>query len=345
MALSVGLFGDNPQQPLVVAESYIPDQLIAGNKHLVTEPVTVSGAAALPRGSVMGIAAAGALTSATGKVQASGTVVVNVVPTDGDTVTIQGTAITFNVQTQVNQLAGPLQVLFTSAMTTAQIAQAFLAVLNASTDANLIKMKYSLSGSTITVTAVFGGTGGNAFTLATSNGTSFTVSGGTLSGGTANAGTATIGSITAGPRVRNGVYTIILTSATQGFVVNPIGETLGQMTMGTAFTDPEINFTITTGGAPAAGDGFFINVADATAANVWKLCTAGAVDGSAVPQGILVDFTDPSSGNVLSGVYTEGEFNGNAIVYDSSLTPQFIKNAFRGRGIIIKSVVSASDPS
>lgn len=55
--------GDNPQQPGVSADAYIPDQLIAGNMKLVTDSVTISGAAALVRGSVMGqrtVGAAGA---------------------------------------------------------------------------------------------------------------------------------------------------------------------------------------------------------------------------------------------------------------------------------------------
>lgn len=346
MTLSVGILGDNPQQPSIAAETYIPDQLIAGNLHLVTENVTVNGSAQLPRGTVMGISKFGSTSSSTGKTFASGTITVNATqPNDGDTVTVQGTAITFNLQTQVNQLPAPLQVLFNSGMTSAQIAQAFINVLASSTNANLLLDTYSLSGSVITVKAAALGTGGNANTLATSNSSAFTVSGATLSGGTNNAGTATIGSISTGPQTQLGNYNITLTSSTQGAVTGPNGEQLGVTTMGTAFVDPQINFTITTGGSPAAGDQFNILVSDASLANVWKLCTASATDGSAVPAGILADFTDPTSGNVFAGVYTLGEFNGNAIVFDSSLTTQAIRNAFRGKGIVIKTVVSASDPT
>jgi hypothetical protein len=345
MTLSVGIIGDNPQYPSILAETYIPDQLIAGNLKLVTENVTISGSAPLPRGTVMGLARFGSTTTSTGKTQASGTVAVAAVPNDGDTVTIQGTVITFNLQTQVGQLPAANQVLFTTSMTTAQIAQAFLAVLKASVDANLVKMTYTLSSSTITATAVAYGTAGNAYTLATSNGTAFTVSGATLSGGTANTGTATIGSVSTGSATKVGQYTITLTSSTQGTVESPTGEVIGTMTMGTAFVDPEINFTITTGGSPAAGDIFGINVPDNAAAGIWKLCTAGATDGSNFPQGILTDYFDPSSGNVNGGIYVMGEFNGNAIVFDSSLTTAAIKAAFRGNGIFIKNVVSASDPT
>lgn len=66
MALSVTNFGNNPQQPGIIADAYIPDQLIAGNLKLVTQPITLTGAAALTRGTVLGqvsIGAAGAATA------------------------------------------------------------------------------------------------------------------------------------------------------------------------------------------------------------------------------------------------------------------------------------------
>lgn len=54
MSLSVTNVSDNPQQPSVSAEAFIPDQLIAGNLKLVTENVLLTGAAALSRGAVLG---------------------------------------------------------------------------------------------------------------------------------------------------------------------------------------------------------------------------------------------------------------------------------------------------
>ena len=55
MPLSVTNVSDNPQQPMVSAEAYIPDQLIAGNLKLVTTNITLTGSAALKRGSVLGL--------------------------------------------------------------------------------------------------------------------------------------------------------------------------------------------------------------------------------------------------------------------------------------------------
>ena len=55
MALTITNFNDNPFQPGVVGELYIPDQLIAGNEHLVTTTETLAQqTAVLPRGTLLG---------------------------------------------------------------------------------------------------------------------------------------------------------------------------------------------------------------------------------------------------------------------------------------------------
>lgn len=53
MTLSVGTIGDNPFAPGVSANTYIPDQLIAGDMKLVTENVTIASGT-LTRGTVLG---------------------------------------------------------------------------------------------------------------------------------------------------------------------------------------------------------------------------------------------------------------------------------------------------
>jgi hypothetical protein len=63
MTLSVTNYGDNPFIPGESAQSYTPDQLIAGDLKLVTASATITGAAAYQRGTVMGqitVGAAGA---------------------------------------------------------------------------------------------------------------------------------------------------------------------------------------------------------------------------------------------------------------------------------------------
>jgi hypothetical protein len=54
MSLSVTNYGDNPFVPGAVGASYTPDQLIAGDLKLVTQPITLTGGAALKRGTILG---------------------------------------------------------------------------------------------------------------------------------------------------------------------------------------------------------------------------------------------------------------------------------------------------
>ncbi len=96
-------------------------------------------------------------------------------PANNDTVTIQGTAITFKTSgatgNQIN-IAG----------SGALMAAAFATFANASTDANLALMSYLAVGTNVYVIAKASGTGGNAYTLAKSA-TNPTISGATLAGG------------------------------------------------------------------------------------------------------------------------------------------------------------------
>ena len=96
-------------------------------------------------------------------------------PANNDTVTIQGTAVTFKTSgatgNQVN-IAG----------TGAAMATAFASFANASVDANLSLMTYLAVGTKVYVISDITGTAGNAYTLAKS-GTNPTLSGATLAGG------------------------------------------------------------------------------------------------------------------------------------------------------------------
>lgn len=342
MALNPSVIGENPQQPVGVAETFIPDQLIAGTLHLVSDNVTVSGAAVLQRGSVMGRTQFGAVSGSTGTAFASGTVLLAALPVDGDTLTIGGTAITF--KNAVPNVAPPANTVYIAA-TTALTAQALLALLEGSTDANLVKFTYTLAGSTITATAAVTGAAGNALTLATSNAGAFTLSGATLAGGVANTGNATLSLMAGGPQMRAGNFTAVCTDATHAQVYNPQGEEIGVATFGVTFVNPEINFRITAGGTPCiAGDTFVLTAAPA-AAGLYKFCTGGAIDGSEFPVAILADLTDPTAGNVTAGIYLMGEFNANALVLDPSLSLAAVKTALAAKSIYVKTAVSALDPA
>jgi hypothetical protein len=336
-------YGDNAFAPGAVSDTYVPDQLIAGNLKLVTDTVTIGSGQVLKRGSVLGRAAFGSLSASAGTANASGTILVAAAPAAGDTLTVQGTAITFVAQNPVgNQVAiGPsgTQV----ALTAAQVAAALAAFLIGSTDTNISKMTYTLSGSTITATAVAAGTGGNAYTLATSNSTAFTLSGATLSGGVANTGNATVGSMSLGPNFKAGPYVAVCLTATTAQVSDPGGSIIGTATFGTPFKDAQVNFTITAGGTPCvAGDAFVLNAARSSG---YFLATAAATDGSKTPVSILADDIDTTAGALSGGVYQMGEFNGNKLILGAGITLAAAKDALRPLGIFVKSSLTADDPS
>lgn len=65
MSLTPTNIGNNPAAPGIAAEMFIPDQLIAGNLKLVTQPITIlSGQGVVKRGTVMGQQTSGAATAA-----------------------------------------------------------------------------------------------------------------------------------------------------------------------------------------------------------------------------------------------------------------------------------------
>lgn len=64
MTLNVSTIGENPQQPSITAQAFIPDQLIAGPLQVVTDSVTITGGPFV-RGTVLGkITASGKYTIA-----------------------------------------------------------------------------------------------------------------------------------------------------------------------------------------------------------------------------------------------------------------------------------------
>lgn len=336
MSLISNSIGDNPQQPGISAEAYIPDQLIAGNLKLISESVTITGGAVLQRGSVMGQVALGTVSASAGKTFATGSITVAALPAAGDTVTLQGTVVTFVAANPVGN-----QVLIGA--TAAATAQNLAAFLIGSSDVNLIKFTYSLAGSVVTTNAAVAGV--IAYTLVTSNAVAFTVSGATLTGGTANTGNATVGTMSAGVAIKTGNYSVVCVTATTANVFDPNGDALGLATFGTPFTDAQITFTITAGATPcAAADAFVITAAVGSGA--FKLASAYAVDGSQFPVAILADYADATLGNVTGAIYIMGEFNSNALTFGPGINPALAKISMRNTtNIFLKNSVSASDPS
>lgn len=337
MALSVTNWGDNPQQPGIRSDAYIPDQLIAGNLKLVTDNVLITGGALLQRGTLLGVVTVGSIAASSGTAFASGTVTLAAVPTAADTLTIGGTAITFVA-------ANPVGAQVLIGATAAQTAQNLTAFLLQSTDTNLVKFRYSVSGAVVTVTAAAAGTGGNALTLATSDTGAFTLSGATLSGGVANTGNATVSLLATGPNTKPGNYTAVCATATTANIFDPAGAQIGVATFGTTFSDSQITFRITAGGTPCvAGDTFILT--PATGSGSYKLASAASTDGSENPVAILVDVADATGGDVMADIYVMGEFNVNAMTFGPGINPAAAKAILTPRSIFLKNAVTAADPS
>lgn len=109
--------------------------------------------------------------------QASGTITFSANPTANDTVTVNGTAVTFVGSSPIGN-----QVVI-GANDTITLAN-LLTFLQQSTDTNISQATYSAVGLVITVLDKTAGVGGNSFTLAKSS-SALAVSGADLSGGTA----------------------------------------------------------------------------------------------------------------------------------------------------------------
>jgi len=163
--------------------AYTPTLLFAGEAPVITDGGTVASGNSVTKYQVLGRNAAGKLVplgaigagDPAGKSFASGTVTFSGQPSDGDSVTIAGTAVTFKTSgatgNQIN-IAG-------SATLTAQALKAFI---NANHVATFPTVNATGDALVITITAEAAGAAGNAITLAKS-GTNLAVSAATLSGG------------------------------------------------------------------------------------------------------------------------------------------------------------------
>lgn len=337
---------ENPQQPSAVSETFTPDQLIAGRYPLITaQGAILTGAAALQRGSVLGQVMLASAAVAIGIV-ATGTITFSAQPAAGDTVTVNGTVVTFKAAGTIltgNQVAIGADLTHT--------VDALLDFLSASADTNINKMTYTAGGDVITCTSIAGGTAGNAYTLAKSS-VGIAISGANLTGGTANTGNGVLAMDGSTPILANagaGVYAVKCTVAGANSatfrVTSPKGDVLGDMAFNgsgavASFAD-RLKFTITDGSADfVVGDLFNINVLTAT--GKWKLSVPGALDGSQIPSGILADYADASAVDVGCAVYLAGEFNANALTTDPGWEPSALVAAMRPYNIYVRTALGAA---
>ncbi len=156
-----------------------------------------------------------------------------------------------------------------------------------------------------------------------------------------------------------GVYTVRCVEAVANggkFVVTgPDGDQIGFPIIpagagGSITFSNHVKFALTDAGTDfIVGDGFDITVAAGDGTFIKSVRTA--VDGSQYPVGILVDAVDASGGSKVGGIYRQGEFNQNGIVYDSSwggslaLAVAALKPLLTPLSIYLKDSVGAADPT
>lgn len=166
---------------------------------------------------------------------------------------------------------------------------------------------------------------------------------GTKNAGNTGAGTCT--SVTPGINTKLGTYTLTcITAATGGGtfqVVDPMGASLPNAKVGTAFADPQLNFTLNASGADfIVGDSFTIAIAAGSGKYVLSL--AASTDGSQAPCAILVKNTDATGGDTLTSAYTFGKFNTNGITFGTGQTAAGVMNALRVLGIFLGTSLSTA---
>lgn len=139
-----------------------------------------------------------------------------------------------------------------------------------------------------------------------------------------NTGNGTVGTISMGQQARRGTYTLTcMTAATDGgtfAVTSPDGDALPDAVVGTAYTSPQINFTIADGATDfVVGDAFTIAVS--AGSGKVKVLTPAAVDGTHEAYGVLLGDVDASSGDLAGlAIVREGVVIESGLVWPDAIT-------------------------
>lgn len=150
-----------------------------------------------------------------------------------------------------------------------------------------------------------------------------------------------------------GIYTVRCVEAVVNGgkfqVIDPFGVDLGTVIIpagagnSVTFSD-QVKFVLTDGGTDfIVGDGFDITVA--AGSGKYRVSKTAATDGSQVPTAILVDFSDSTAGDALTGAYFSGEFNQNAMTFGTGFTAASAAPLLRKLSIFLKDALSAADPT
>lgn len=140
------------------------------------------------------------------------------------------------------------------------------------------------------------------------------------------------------PNARVGVYQVRFTSPTAYRVTDPRGEVLGDGANAAAFAD-QIKFVTAAGGtAFVAGDGFDISLV--VGPGKYLLALGAATDGSQVPNAILAEDCNASSGDTVTIAYIRATVDENACIFGAGLNPANARDPLRDVGISLQSSIT-----
>lgn len=320
---------------VTVQGTHSPDNLIGGDKKLVTEEILVAAGQNLARGSVLGRVKVSVPTTGTADVGNTGdgtmTAVSGGSKTQEGTYTVQCTrAVTNGGEFAVTDPGGKFvgSVLITGGAGGTGVFKSD-------------ELNFTLTdGATDFALA-------DKFTVAVTEGVPDT---GTADVGNTGNGTVTL--VQGRRHLKIGTYTIECTSAvTNGgvfSVTDPDGNALPALTLtvgagaATAYESDQIAFTVTDGGTDfAAGDKFTIAVT--IHPRQVKLLDKAATDGSSVPYAVLSEAVDATLAAKYSIGYLEGQFDERQLAFASGTDVDDVRDAMIEAGLIPVASVATGD--
>jgi hypothetical protein len=311
--------------------TFTPDNLIGGDKKLVTEDVLVASGQNLVRGSVLG------------RVKVS-------VPTTGSLAgTGNGTctAVTGGPKTKQGTYTIACVVVPVTHGGTFRVTNPDGQDIGFFTMPDTAGGTYAFKSDEINFTLTDGATNfdlTSVFTIAVTEG----VPDSAAVTGTGN-GTCTEIEGRRALKVGNYVVTCTAAGTTHGGtfgVVDPDGKTIGTLVLpdtagGSAtFTHDQITFKITDGSTNFAVDDYF-TITVSIAPRQVKLLDKTATDGSSAPYAVLSEAVDATSAAKMAIAYLEGQFDERQLVFASGTDIEDVRDAMRDLGMIAVPSVAA----
>jgi hypothetical protein len=307
--------------------TFLPDNLIGGDKKLVTEEVLVASGQTLVRGSVLGRVKVSVPTTGTADGGNTGDGTCTAVSGGADTK--QGTYTVKCTRAETNggefSVTGPDGAFIGSVLITAGAGGTGVFVSS--------QINFTLTdGATDFALA-------DLFTIAVTEGVPNT---GTADGGNTGDGTCT--AVEGRRSLKVGVYTFTcITAVANGgvfSVIDPDSIALPNAVVGTAYESDQIAFLLNDGATDfVVGDIF--TVTTTISPRQVLLIDKTATDGSSAPYGILAEDIDASASAEKAIAYLEGQFNERQLTFASGTDIEDVRDEARDLGMIFVPSIAA----